>query len=69
MDIADLADRAVEHNLNLALADLAAAHKPHAHTGQCLNCDEPVDQGLFCDAACRDDHAVRENARIRAGAH
>jgi hypothetical protein len=28
-------------------------------TGQWLNCDEPIDVGMFCDADCRDDFERR----------
>lgn len=68
MDIADIADQLVEQNLAIARAE-AAKFKPHEPTGFCLNCDEPVDKGLFCDADCRDQHARRDAAMRRAGAH
>lgn len=28
-------------------------------TGFCLNCEEPIEQGRFCDIDCRDDHEKR----------
>ena len=68
MDIADIADELVEQNLAIARAE-AARFKPQAPTGFCLNCDETVEHGLFCDSDCRDQHARREAAARRAGAH
>lgn len=68
MDIADIADQLVEQNVEIARAE-AARFKPQVATGFCLNCDETVDSGLFCDTDCRDDHARRDAAARRAGAH
>jgi hypothetical protein len=68
MDIADMADQAVEQAVAVARAE-AARYKPHVHTGYCLNCDESLEKGLFCDADCRDMHATREAAKRRNGAH
>lgn len=32
-------------------------------TGECYNCDEPIDSDkLFCDADCRDDYEKRKKA-------
>lgn len=68
MDIADMADLLVEQNIAIARAE-AASFKPKAQTGFCLNCDEPLAQGHFCDADCRDQHERRESALRRAGSH
>jgi hypothetical protein len=36
-----------------------------ACTGACLNCEEKLDGGRFCDSDCRDDFEKRLNARRR----
>lgn len=35
------------------------------HDGKCLNCDEDLEQGRFCDPGCRDDFEARVKARAR----
>lgn len=34
-------------------------------TGLCLNCDEPVEDRMFCSADCREDYERRENIHRR----
>ncbi|SHI02375.1 hypothetical protein SAMN05428958_1134 [Pantoea sesami] len=36
-----------------------------ALTGLCHNCIDPVTQGHFCDADCRDDYEKRQQYHIR----
>ena len=38
-----------------------------AFTGSCHNCSEPLKEGCFCDAECRDDHERRFRARMVNG--
>lgn len=38
-----------------------------AFTGTCHNCSEPLQEGCFCDADCRNDHERRFRARIING--
>ncbi len=68
MDIADTADLLVEQQVEYARAQ-NARFKPPVRTGFCMNCDEAVGEGLFCDSDCRDQHARRESAMRRAGSH
>lgn len=42
------------------MIDNALANRPvptMVYTGECHNCEEPIDSGHFCSAECRDDHA------------
>jgi hypothetical protein len=71
MDICDIADDLIQQNVDIARVE-ASRYKKLTPTGLCLNCDQSIDTGLFCDAKdsdCRDQHARREAAQIRAGAH
>jgi len=34
-----------------------------AYCGRCRNCDEPLEQGAFCDASCAEDYRKREAFR------
>lgn len=45
----------------------AAAHKAalDGGTGVCLNCEEPLQAGRFCDADCRLDYERRVQAHLR----
>jgi hypothetical protein len=37
-------------------------------TGQCYNCQAPLDPGLrFCDPDCRDDYGIRRTSEVRLG--
>lgn len=33
--------------------------------GECYNCEDPITQGCFCDADCRDDYEQREKLKGR----
>lgn len=53
----DDTDRATEREEN-ARADALRERKPEGPepTGQCLNCERPLDAGLrWCDGECRDE--------------
>lgn len=54
--------------------EFEAMHRRHAldnrapelpFKGECYNCEEPVTQGCFCDAYCRDDYELREKQKGR----
>src|SRR5690554_6817056 len=34
-----------------------------AYCGRCRNCDEPLEQGAFCDASCAEGYRKREAFR------
>lgn len=39
----------------------AIATRPSlAYCGRCRNCDEPIEQGAFCDSDCAEDYQKRE---------
>lgn len=35
------------------------ARSEMAYCGRCRNCDEPLEQGAFCDASCAEDYQKR----------
>lgn len=56
-DDADKTAERMEHEEKLRrLSTQAPAIEP---TGFCLNCDEPLTEGRWCDAHCRDDWSKR----------
>ncbi|ADE12156.1 hypothetical protein [Sideroxydans lithotrophicus] len=57
MSLDDLAEQAEQRFRDLALATKLPELKP---TGNCYNCSEPIAQGVYCNADCRDDHVRRE---------
>lgn len=58
MDVSDRGTQQEAFLLQSALNEQAL--KPRLQeTGQCLNCDEPIGVGMFCDAYCRDDFEWR----------
>lgn len=64
----DFIDRAQDHIEREAPHIIARSRKPVLHhaNGKCHNCDEAIDQGLYCNADCRDDFEKRQ--RIAGGA-
>lgn len=62
MEIIDRAQEEVERQLERSL-QLARNQSVKYHAiGNCLNCEEPLDEGLrWCDADCRDDFLKWEN--------
>lgn len=58
MDVSDLGTQQEEFLLESALNEQEKKPRLMA-TGKCLNCDEVVAAGLFCDADCRDDFERR----------
>ncbi|WP_273830912.1 hypothetical protein [Serratia bockelmannii] len=57
-DDADLAQDAERLHLELLLMNRRRDSLPE--TGLCHNCLEVLPVGLFCDAACREDHDKRQ---------
>ena len=50
--------------LERASAIRAITARPEmAYCGRCRNCDEPLEQGAFCDASCAEDYRKREAFR------
>jgi hypothetical protein len=45
----------------------AAQHREvmSAGTGECLNCEAPLETGRYCDVDCRMDHERRVMSRLR----
>lgn len=64
--MADELDRAAEYEERARAAALSHRMPVPAHTGRCLNCDEPA-EGAFCNAGCREDYERHERARARNG--
>lgn len=69
-DWTDDASAQEELHLQVALQRQLAQSKKHeaaleAASGHCLNCDEPLEEGRFCDADCREDfqRRIRVNRR------
>ena len=50
-------------DIGVEAARIKAATPEFEAMGQCLNCQEPLEEGLrFCDADCRDDFVRRNKA-------
>ena len=47
-DDIDIANDLAEMERNAAIRDARRAKGP-VYCGRCLNCDEPINEGLFCD--------------------
>lgn len=64
----DIVDRAQETELARMARLLKGRLRPVlVFTGLCHNCSEPLKDGCFCDAHCRDDHERRFRARMVNG--
>jgi len=56
--MADIVDEAFEREeLTRQLAIRNRAVPQMTYTGECHNCEIPIDSGHFCSIECRDDHA------------
>lgn len=55
--MADMMDEAAELSETFLQMALANKQKPLERTGNCLFCEEPLEDktGAFCDSYCRDD--------------
>jgi RNA polymerase-binding transcription factor DksA len=67
-DWTDEASDQQEQDIERALLNQRLAAKKHeaalsAASGVCLNCEEPLPTGRYCDDNCRDDHEKRLVAR------
>lgn len=62
--MADWIDESIELQEAQIAEALAKRMKVPEKTGNCLACDEPLEQGVFCDSECRDFYETRE--RIKA---
>lgn len=59
MDIYDKATEIEElHRENAIKAARDRATKTEKFTGHCLNCNEQITVGRFCDADCRSDYEL-----------
>lgn len=64
----DIVDMAQEEELVRMTRLLRGRLRPAlAFTGKCHNCADPLSEGSFCDADCRDDHERRFRARMING--
>lgn len=62
MEIIDRAQEEVERQLERSLQLARNQSVKHHAVGHCLNCEEPLADGMrWCDADCRDDFLKREN--------
>ena len=57
-DEIDIANDLAEMERNAAILEARRAAGP-VYSGMCHNCCEPLEDGLFCDTDCRDDHQQR----------
>lgn len=57
-DICDQADELIQMSISRKISEIRSEKALQA-TGKCLNCDEQVESGLFCDPDCRDDYDFR----------
>ncbi len=64
--MADDIDLAQERDEMLLRAQIARRMPVLPFVGSCYNCEEPLAEGLFCDADCRLDHEKREQFRTGA---
>ncbi|MGK2894503.1 hypothetical protein [Klebsiella michiganensis] len=65
MDIVDLAQEAEMARMTRVLN--SRLRPALTFSGECHNCAEPLNEGCFCDADCRDDHERRFRARMING--
>lgn len=62
MDIIDEANEKHEMFLSRALARQASA-TAIPFSGLCLSCNEPIEQGRYCDKDCRIEHEAKLKRR------
>ena len=56
-DLEDLQKEVALEHQRKAGKELEAAL--NAASGFCLNCEEPLEKGRYCDESCREDHEKR----------
>lgn len=57
-DICDQAEKLMSEQLEYQINKIKS-EKPLQSTGFCLNCQDDIEEGLFCDKDCRDDYDFR----------
>lgn len=62
-DVIDIANDLAEMERNQAIRDARRATTWLHYVGRCWNCDEPLEEGLFCDADCASDHELRSRMK------
>lgn len=69
MDEVDLANRHLEKELSNLIhnARMACTYNEPQQTGYCRYCDEPLDEGFYCDIDCEQDHVREIQIRRRQG--
>ena len=61
-DEIDKANELADLHLQAALAAAKATGNEKLHyCGRCWNCDEPLEEGKFCDIDCHADFEVRQS--------
>jgi hypothetical protein len=65
--MSDEVDRANDQAQQMLDLQLKARKSVIAPKGACHYCDEPLHDGLFCNADCRDDFEKEQRAKERNG--
>jgi hypothetical protein len=63
MDDLDMASELEQQYRDAAISQTRAAAVKLAYSGQCYNCQELLDAGLFCDTFCQEDWKTRMDAK------
>lgn len=66
----DIYDQATDKEMRdreIAIKAARAQNQPIAFTGQCLNCEEVITRGRFCDSECREDYERSEKMKHLSG--
>ena len=62
-DICDIADLEIERSVNRAIENARSEIKELTFTGECLYCNESIEEGRWCDTDCRDDWDYLESRK------
>lgn len=68
--MADVVDIATDEQMMLQerrIAEIRRTAEATSATGHCLNCDEPLAVGSFCDFDCQQDYQKRKRMKGYAG--
>jgi hypothetical protein len=65
MDEFDRASEREQRDRDAAISHVRKTAVELAYAGECYNCREHLDNGVFCDSDCRDDWAKRMEAQRR----
>jgi hypothetical protein len=63
MDEFDRASEIEQKYRDAAISQTRSTAVKMAYSGQCYNCQEPLDAGLFCDTFCQEDWQARMDAK------